>query len=102
MPTKKQLPPLPVRRSLKKFGSDIKNARLRRNIPMALLAERAGIGLCTLTEIQKGSASVSIGAYAAVLFGLGFGLPFESLIDIRNDPRGLYLDEERLPKRVRG
>lgn len=101
MPVKKTLAPLPVRRSLKKFGHDIKSARLRRNIPMALLAERAGISLGTLDAIQKGSASVSIGAYAAVLFGLGFGLPLENLVDIRNDTLGLSIDEENLPQRIR-
>lgn len=101
MPIKKTLPPLPVRRSLKKFGKDIKSARLRRNIPMSLLAERAGISLGTLDSIQKGSASVSVGAYAAVLFALGFGLPLENLVDIRNDALGLLRDEEKLPQRVR-
>ena len=102
MPVKKNLPPLPVRRSLKKFGHDIKNARLRRNIPMSLLAERAGISLSTLTAIQKGSASVNIGAYAAVLYGLGFGLPLENIIDIRNDIQGLIFEEDKLPQRIRG
>ena len=102
MPIKKRLPPLPVQRSLVKFGQDIKHARLRRNIPMEVLADRAGISMGTLSQIQQGQASVSMGAYAAVLFSLGFGLPFSELIDITHDPRGLLIDEERLPKRARG
>jgi len=44
---------------------------------------------------------VSMGAYAMVLFVLGFGEVFGHLVDARHDEEGLLSDEERLPKRVR-
>ncbi|MFI3271687.1 MAG: hypothetical protein R3Y11_06255 [Pseudomonadota bacterium] len=44
---------------------------------------------------------MSIGVYAAVLFGLGCGLPLENLVDIRDDTWGLTLDEEKLPQPIR-
>ena len=69
---------LHVSRSLKKFGSDIRSARLRRRLPMAL-----------------------VGNVAAVIYALGMGTPFSELLDQKNDAFGLMLDEERLPKRAR-
>lgn len=57
--------------ALGKMGLQIKRARLRRNIRAEVLAEQAGISKGTLTSVEKGVATVSIGAYAAVLHVLG-------------------------------
>ena len=56
---------------LVKMGKQIKRARLRRNVKAEILAEQVGISKSTLSAIEKGTATVSIGAYAAVLFYLG-------------------------------
>lgn len=56
---------------LKKMGLQIKSARLRRNIKAEEVAEQAGISKGTLTAIEKGVSTVSIGAYAAALQVLG-------------------------------
>ena len=53
--------------ALEKMGHRIRRARLRRNISAEELAHKAGISTCTLTSIEKGLSTVSIGAYAAVL-----------------------------------
>lgn len=90
-----------VSRSLQKLGSDIKSARLRRRLPMALVAERAGISTKTLASIEKGEAGVSLGNVAAVIYAMGIGTPFSEILDQKNDAFGLMLDEERLPKRAR-
>lgn len=92
---------LHVSRSLKKFGSDIRAARLRRRLPMSLVAERAGISTKTLASLEKGEIGVSVGNVAAVIYALGMGTPFSELLDQKNDAFGLMLDEERLPKRAR-
>jgi len=42
-----------------------------------------------------------LGAYAMAMFVLGFGTVFGDLVDVKNDDRGLLLDGDRLPKRVR-
>lgn len=39
--------PLPAKRALDKLSADIRDARRRRRIPMALMAQRAGIGRMT-------------------------------------------------------
>lgn len=93
--------PLPVRRALKKLGSDIAVARKRRRIPVALMAERAFITRPTLAKVEAGSAGVSLGIYATVLFVLGMTERLADLVDPARDPLGQSLEEERLPKRIR-
>ena len=93
--------PLPVRRALRKLGNDIRDARLRRRIPVAIAAERASIGRSTLNRVEKGDPNVALGIYATVLFVLGFVDRIGDLADVRNDATGLQLEEERLPKRIR-
>ena len=70
--------------ALEKVGTNIKRARLRRNIRAELLAERAGISADTLTSIEKGVSTVSIGAYAAVL----------AVLEMDNDLEMIALDED--------
>lgn len=93
--------PLPVTRALRKFGQDLRDARLRRRIPVALLAERASISRVTLHKIEKGQGGVAIASYATVLFALGMIDRLTELADARDDVVGRALEEERLPKRIR-
>lgn len=93
-------PPV-VRRSLSKFGEDISNARRKRRLTIAMMAERTGVAPNTYRRVEKGDASVAVGVYAMALFALGFGGALGDLVDASRDEIGLQLDEERLPKRVR-
>lgn len=93
--------PMPVRRALRKLGRDIRDARIRRRIPVAVAAERASIGRSTLSRLEKGDPTVALGNYATVLFVLGLIDRLGELADARNDITGLQLEEERLPKRIR-
>ena len=56
---------------IEKMGIRIKKARLRRNIMAEALAEDVGISKGTLSAIEKGEPTVSIGAYTVVLNALG-------------------------------
>ena len=94
-------PPIPVGRALRKLGSDVRDARRRRRIPVALMAERASISRTTLNKVEKGDPGVSLGNYATVLFVLGLLEHLRDLADHRNDAVGLELEEERLPQRIR-
>ena len=66
-------------RVLEKAGANIKRARLRRNLCAELVAERAGISVDTLSSVEKGLSTVSMGAYAAVLHSLGMEKDLELL-----------------------
>ncbi len=94
--------PLPVGRLLRKLGQDIRDARRRRRIPVAVMAERASISRATLSKVEKGAPGVSAGTYAAVLFVLGLAERIGNLADAASDTLGLDLEEERLPQRIRG
>jgi len=93
--------PIPVTRALRKFGHDIKDARRRRRLPMSIVLQRASISEPTLIRIEKGDPKVAVGSYATVLFVLGMADRLADVVDPKNDPVGLQLEEENLPKRIR-
>lgn len=92
--------PIPVSRALRKLGQDIRYARIRRRIPLRLMAERAFTTKATLLRVEKGTETVSIGIYATVLFILGMTERLADLADYRYDSVGVMLEEKQLPKRV--
>ena len=93
--------PIPVNRALRKLGHDIRDARRRRRIPVAILAERASISRMTLNKVEKGDPGVSLGTYATILFALGMVDRLADVADPRHDTVGLELEEEHLPERIR-
>jgi DNA-binding XRE family transcriptional regulator len=93
--------PIPVKNALRKLGRDIRDARRRRRIPVALAAERASISRTTLVKIEKGDPGVAIGSYATVLLVVGMVDHLADLADPKNDTVGLQLEEEHLPQRIR-
>jgi len=93
--------PIPVIRALTKLSRDIRDARRRRRIPVAILAERASISRTTLNKLESGDPGVSLGIFATVLFALGMIDRLSDLADLKHDTVGLQLEEENLPKRIR-
>jgi transcriptional regulator with XRE-family HTH domain len=93
--------PLPVKRALAKLGGDIRTARLRRRISTTMMASRAFITRTTLLKLERGDPTVSLGSYALVLFILGLTERLAELADVRFDERGLELEEDNLPQRIR-
>lgn len=88
-----------VDRSLKKIGLSIKNARKRRGITAALMAERLGITRGTLAKLEKGHPGVSIETFLTAL--MVFDRLDEVVGVIENDPLGVALMDQKLPERVR-
>lgn len=56
-----------AKRQLAKLGDNIKMARLRRNLSLRAVAQRAGISLNTVVAIENGESGVGIGAIVNVL-----------------------------------
>jgi len=76
------------------LGENIKLARLRRKLGTEQVAERANISRPTLSAIEKGSSSVSIGSYINVLFVLGQA---DDLLNVsRDDELGRKLQDAKL------
>ncbi|KAK0332141.1 hypothetical protein LTR94_026086, partial [Friedmanniomyces endolithicus] len=87
--------------ALERLGRDIRNARLRRGMPVTDLAVRAGASPSTLARLEKGDAGVGLGTLADVLVALGLVERLADLVDIRSDELGLALAQDSLPKRGR-
>jgi transcriptional regulator with XRE-family HTH domain len=94
--------PLPVRSALKKLGGDVGDARKRRRISTATMAERARISRPTLVRLERGDANVSLGIFATVLYVLGLHDRLADVADASRDRVGLELETESLPKRISG
>lgn len=87
---------------LEQMGLQIKYARLRRKISAEIVAERAGISRATICAIEKGSPSVAMGCYAAVLHALNY-MDKDLLLVAKDDELGRKLQDLDLhvQKRVR-
>ena len=85
---------------LEQMGLQIKYARLRRKLTSELVAERAGISRATLVSIEKGSPSVAMGCYAAVLHALNYMVK-DLLLVAKDDELGRKLQDLDLPVRKR-
>lgn len=94
-------PPAAVKRVLRKLGADLREARQRRRLTMAVVAERAFTSRATLQRIEAGDPGVSMGIYAAVLQALGLLKGLDQLADPSQDEVGQALASAELPKRVR-
>ncbi len=89
-----------TQRILETMGEQIKMARLRRNLATELVAERAGISRATLWSVEKGTPTVSIGTYAAVLHVLG-GMDKDFEFVARDDEFGRKLQDLNIQTRGR-
>lgn len=79
MKSKKQLLFPKHQKILQTVGENIKLARKRRRLTTIQVSERAGIDRTTLYQIEKGTPSVSMGAYFNVLRVLGLQDDFLNL-----------------------
>lgn len=84
------------------MGEQIKLARLRRGIPMYIIADRSGLSRQTIISIEKGSPSVSIGNYAMALHAIS-GMDKELLNVCKDDLMGRTIQDLQIkvPKRIR-
>ena len=80
-------------------GEQIKLARLRRNLSVAQVAERATCSPLTVSRIVKGAPTVAIGIYLRVLYALKLDDDILSLA--KDDVLGRALQDMKLPQRER-
>ena len=62
--------PRKLEQKMQIVGEQIKLARLRRNLSVAQVAERATCSPLTVSRIEKGAPTVAIGIYLRVLYAL--------------------------------
>lgn len=91
--------PRKLEKTMTIMGEQIKLARLRRNLSIAQIAERATCSPLTVNRIEKGSPTVSMGIYARVLYALQ--LNDDLLLLAKEDTLGRTLQDLGLKHRQR-
>lgn len=85
---------------LQTLGENIKLARLRRKLTMNQVSERAGISRPTLSSLEKGNPTVSLGIVLQVLLVLG--LEKDILLLAADDILGRKIQDADLMVKERG
>ena len=91
--------PRKLEQKMQVVGEQIKLARLRRNLSVAQVAERATCSPLTVSRIEKGAPTVAIGIYLRVLYALQLDDDILSLA--KDDELGRVLQDMNLPQRER-
>jgi transcriptional regulator with XRE-family HTH domain len=91
--------PRKLEQKMQLVGEQIKLARLRRNLSMAQIAERAMASEITISRVEKGIPTVSIGIYLRVLYALQ--LEDDILFLAKDDAMGKALQDMGLKTRKR-
>ena len=91
--------PRKLEQKMQTVGEQIKLARLRRNLSVAQVAERATCSPLTVSRIEKGAPTVAIGIYLRVLYALQLDDDILSLA--QDDALGRALQDMNLLPRKR-
>lgn len=91
--------PRKLEEKMQVVGEQIKLARLRRNLSVAQVAERATCSPLTVARIEKGMSTVAIGIYLRVLYALQ--LEDDILLLAQQDALGRQLQDLALTNRQR-
>ncbi len=86
--------PRKLEQKMQIVGEQIKLARLRRNLSVAQIAERATCSPLTVARIEKGVPTVAIGIYLRVLYALQ--LDDDILWLAKEDEMGRVLQDLRM------
>ena len=85
--------------NLRIVGEQIRLARLRRDLSIAQIAERAMCSELTVMRVERGTPTVAMGIYLRILFALGLD---ESILFLaQNDEMGRTLQDLELKNRQR-
>lgn len=87
-------------KQLRELGERLREARLRRRFPASLVAKRADLSRPTLTKVEQGEPSVTMGSYLRVMSVLGLDKDLGLLA--ASDPVGRRLQDAQLatPRRA--
>lgn len=104
MPARNSLltaPPYAVETAVGMLGSNLRLARLRRNLTIEAVANKIGAGKRAVADAEHGKTSTSIATYAALLWAYD---QLEDLREVANpaaDLEGQSLERQKKRSRVR-
>jgi len=91
--------PRKLEQKMQQVGEQIRLARLRRNLSIAQIAERATCSELTVMRVEKGAPTVAIGIYLRILYALQLDDDILSLA--KDDILGRTLQDISLKHRER-
>jgi transcriptional regulator with XRE-family HTH domain len=91
--------PRKLEQKMQMVGEQIKLARLRRNLSISQIAERAMVSELTVSRVEKGLPTVSVGIFLRVLYALQ--LDDDILCLAKDDTMGKALQDLGLKTRKR-
>jgi len=96
-------PPYAVEQALKRLGTNLRTARLRRNLTIEDVAEKIGTGLRAVMDAEKGKGSTSTAVYIALLWAYDLLDQMDEVADPALDEEGfsLSMTKERARSRAK-
>lgn len=94
-------PPYLVEQTIKRLGSNLRTARVRRNLTIEEMAQKIGTGSRAIADAEKGKPSTGIVVYAALLWALDLLDQMEVVADPAKDQEGLTRALSREPEMAR-
>lgn len=91
--------PQKLEQKMQIVGEQIRLARLRRNLSIAQIAERATCSELTVMRVEKGAPTVAIGIYLRILYALQ--LDDDIVLLAKDDQLGRMLQDMNLKNRER-
>ena len=89
--------PRALTQHLELMGEQIMLARKRRHLSMQDIADRATVTRLTVSKVEHGDPTVSMGIYARILFALN--LEKDITLIAADDPLGMQLQDAELLRR---
>ena len=90
-----QAPPYAVEQAIKRLGTNLRTARLRRNLTIEDVAGKIGTGPRAVSDAEQGKITTGIAVYTALLWAYDLLGPMEALADPARDREGLALASQR-------
>lgn len=91
--------PRKLEQKMQIVGEQIRLARLRRNLSISQISERATCSELTVMRVEKGAPTVAIGIYLRILYALQ--LDDDIMLIAKDDPLGRTLQDLGLKHRER-
>lgn len=93
--------PYEAGKELQELGSNLKTARLRRNMTLEEVAGRIGVHRTTLAQAERGDPAVMAGTYVAALWVYGLTKELADLAAPERDAEGQALESASSRHRAR-
>jgi len=94
-------PPYAVEQALQLLGTNLRTARVRRNLTLDEVAEKIGTGKRTVADAERGKPSTGIAVYVAMLWALDLLDQLGAVAAPERDEQGQALALARERERAR-